>query len=52
MLLLIIEYYDDPRQSFGHSHGAKHVRILHMEVMEHIFVVFVGWSESCGDLNT
>jgi len=34
MLLLINEYYGDPRQNFGHSHGAKHVRILPMEVME------------------
>ena len=41
--LLIDEYYGDPRQSFGHSHGAKHVRKV---------PVYVGWSESCGDLNT
>jgi len=34
MLLLIGEYYGDPRQNFGHSHGAKHVRILPMEVMD------------------
>jgi len=43
VLLLIGEYYGDPRQSFGHSHGAKHIRKV---------VVYVGWSESCGDLNT
>jgi len=34
MSLLIGEYYGDPRQSFGHSHGAKHVRTLLMEVRE------------------
>jgi len=34
MLLLTGEYYGDLRQNFGHSHGAKHVRILPMEVME------------------
>ena len=32
MSLLIGEYYGNPRQTFGHSHGAKHVRILLMEV--------------------
>jgi len=26
MLLLIGEYYGDPRQSFGHSHGAKYFK--------------------------
>jgi len=34
MLLLIGEYFGDPRQSFGHFHGAKHVRILLIEVRE------------------
>jgi len=52
MSLLIGEYYGEPRQSFGHSHGGKHVRTLLMEVRMHKFVIFVGWSESCAELNT
>jgi len=32
--LLIGEYYGDPRHSFGHSHGGKHVRTLLKEVRE------------------
>jgi len=34
MSLLIGEYYGEPRQSFGHSHGGKHVRTLLMEVRD------------------
>jgi len=34
MSLLIGEYYGDPRQSFGHSHGEKHIKVLLTEVRE------------------
>jgi len=34
MSLLIGEYYGEPRQIFGNSHGGKHVRTLLIEVRE------------------